>query len=470
MIKHFFNCILPVYSCNFRCKYCFVHQTHAEEGKKDYHLDPDLIKRALTQERCGKSFMNLCSNGETLFQPEIISIARGLLENGHIVAIVTNLTYSPKIDELCDYPVELRKRLFIKASFHYEQLASRKLIDVYFSNIKKLHEYGISYSMEIVANDDIADNVDDIIRIFYEYREPLPQIIESRETISGDFGRLTKNDINRHLEIWGKFDSDMFNGMQPFWGEHREEFCYAGEYSAAINLHTGFVTQCDRGHSIQNIYQNMNKPLLFCAIGHNCQISHCYISYVWQRLCGNVKTLEHRPYYLTRNRVYSDGTEWLSKEVKEEWSSVIGENCGYYSERKEAIVGGIMDAFYKGCVSDEKAKTIFQWLISKISDHSSHNIVIYGFGRIGRFINALLKGQPSFEVVGVIDREKIDTAEEARYISIDEFKAGILNDINANLVIITPLTDSMSIEDQIKCIYHEKIGIINILYEINNEV
>ena len=469
MIKHFFNCILPVYSCNFRCNYCFVHQTHAEEGKKNHHLDADMIKKALTIERCGKSFMNLCSNGETLLQPEIIEIANGLLENGHIVAIVTNLTYTKKIDELCGFPLEYRNRLFIKASFHYEQLIERNLVDVYFDNIKKLHAHGISYSMEIVASDDIVDDIDAIMRLFDAHDEMMPQIIESRETVSGDFGRLTSNDVEKHIEIWSRFDSDMFNGMQEFWGVKRNEFCYAGEYSAAIDLKTGFVTQCDRCRSIQNIYQNIDKPLMFCAVGENCQISHCYISYVWQRLCGNIKSTNHRPYYLTRNRRYPDGTEWLSKEIKQEWSSVIGEKCGYYSEKKETIVGGIMDAFYKGCVSEIRSKTVFHWFTEKLSENSSRIVVIYGFGRIGRYVYDLLSEQSDFDVAGVIDRNPICPNEDIRYISIDDLNNKELSDMNVDTVIVTPLTDSFAIEERIHNIYGDEISVFNILYEINKE-
>ncbi len=475
MLKHFFNCIVPVYSCNFRCRYCFVHQTHEEEGKKDYHLDPEKIKNALRIERVGKSFMNLCATGETLIQPEIIEIAKGLLEEGHIVAIVTNATLTRKLQQLCEFPSALRSRLFIKASFHYEQLVEKNLLATYFSNIKMLHEKGISYSMELVASDDLEEHIDDILRIFKEHGEEPPQVIESRETVSGEIGRLTEKNLERHLDLWNKFDSDMFNGMQPFWGEKRKEFCYAGEYSAAIHLLGGEVSQCDKGYGIQNIYKNMEEKLLFCAIGENCQISHCYISYVWQRLCGNVKTLKHEPYYLTRNRRYADGTEWLSDEIKEAWSHVIGEKNGYYSGHKETIVGAFMDAYYKGAenVSEKGFDDALKWIRAKLKLLSAKRVAVYGRGNIGKFIINLLENLDEVNVDAVIDKVYLSLKEpdvhEYLCLSPEKLNEGFLTENGVDTVIVTPFADGKDIQNYIKEIYGKTISTMNILYELNQE-
>ena len=128
-----------------------------------------------------------------------------------------------------------------------------------------------------------------------------------------------------------------------------------------------------------------------------------------------------------------------------------------------------MDAFYKGCVSETKSKVVLRWLMEKLSGYSSKRVVIYGFGKIGKYLYSLLREESGFDVVGVIDRCKVDSEDHIKYISIDSLNNKELSKLNIDAVIVTPLTDSFSIEDHIKKIYGDEMSVINLLYEMNME-
>lgn len=451
-LQHFFNCTVPIFDCNLHCRYCFVTQAHLAEGRETVRLDADLLAQSLSVKRAGLSLVNLCGHGETLLHPDIVPVVRELLAAGQFVAVVTNCTVTKRVEELCALPAGMRERLFLKASFHYEELHRRKMLDRYFGNIFRLRQAGISYSIEIVASDSLAPMVPDIISLFQERGEPLPQVLESRESISGSIGRLTELSISEHTALWSQFHSPLFDGMQALWGVRRREFCYAGEYSVAVNLASGEMIQCNERRALQNIYQNLDEPLYFCAVGRNCQLTHCYISYVWQGLCGNVRGLKFPSYDSQRNRIMSDGSEWLSPAVKRAYSEMIGRKAGYYSKRKEHIVSALMDAQYRGveAVCTEDRTVLESWLAELFPIGS--RIAVYGMGEIGRLLARLVEGIQERELLAVIDRNRPSDCETADWVWFcpDEAMGIRLVEKGVTDVLVTPFVDGLRLAKRLR--------------------
>ena len=96
MIKRFIDIFVPINFCNLQCSYCYVSQFDRKyHREKNYDVkfeySPEIVKKALTQERLGGvCHFNACGNGETLIPEALVDYIRVILENGHSVMIVTN--------------------------------------------------------------------------------------------------------------------------------------------------------------------------------------------------------------------------------------------------------------------------------------------------------------------------------------------------------------------------------------------
>lgn len=113
-IKKFIDCHVPVNTCNLRCHYCYITQTQLfKEKLPEWKYSPEYIAKCLTKERLGGTCcINLCGGGETLLPPEIVSIIKAILNEGHYVMVVTNGVFSRRFDEIVQFPKELLSRLF----------------------------------------------------------------------------------------------------------------------------------------------------------------------------------------------------------------------------------------------------------------------------------------------------------------------------------------------------------------------
>ena len=102
-------CFIPTNLCNLRCDYCLVTQTKEwERNDIEFSYPVEHIIKALSKERLGGTcYINLTAQGETLLYKDIVSLTRGLLEEGHAVEIITNATVSKRIDEILAFPDEL---------------------------------------------------------------------------------------------------------------------------------------------------------------------------------------------------------------------------------------------------------------------------------------------------------------------------------------------------------------------------
>lgn len=338
-IKRFINVVIPITICNFRCHYCYLAQTNSfDKNIPKLQYDLEIIQKALNKDRLGgTSMMNLCAVGETLLAPYLFDLTNALLNNGHYITIVTNGSITNKIKEYCELNEDKKKRLFFKFSYQFLELKRQNLLETFFENVKMVRDSGISYTVELTANDESIPYIDEITQKCLDNCGAKPHIIESRDNNDG-YKKLTKLSNKEHMKNWNKFDTPVIKFQDTVWGKKRCEFCYAGDWELNLYLENGNLTPCFAGGPvIQNIFEDVNEPIHFLAIGNRCPWEHCFASHVLLTY-GTIPKFKAPNYSEIRNRKTADGKEWLKSEMKHFMESRFNEsNEEYTSDRKEII-------------------------------------------------------------------------------------------------------------------------------------
>lgn len=344
-IKRFIEVHIPVTTCNLRCHYCYITQERlfSKELPRFEH-SPNEIAEALSPQRMGGICMlNLCGGGETLLPPEVPSIVKACLETGNYVTIVTNGTLTNRFEEISTFPSELKERLFIKFSFQYLELKRTNQLTSFINNVKLMKDNKVSFSIEITPNDELVPFIEEIKNLSMDSFGALPHITIARLNTDPEIPILTKYSKEEYKKIWSTFGSPMFEFKLPLYNEKRTEFCHAGEWSFCTNINTGEVNQCYSGDLLGNIYDNIDKPLKLKPIGHKCKEPHCYNAHSFL-LFGDIEDFSDITYADIRNRVCTDGSEWLQPKMKEFLNSKLTEankKCfitrliGYFRYAKE---------------------------------------------------------------------------------------------------------------------------------------
>lgn len=340
-IKRFIDCYIPTETCNFRCHYCYIAQ-HRKFNNKLVKLqhEPKFIARALSKERLGGTCMiNLCAGGETLLAEEVVELIKALLEEGHYLMVVTNGSLTKRFEQIAKFPKELLNHLFFKFSFHYMELLRLNMLEKFVDNVNMMKNSGASFTIEITPTDELEKYIDEIKKFSLEKFGALPHITIGRKD-SEDIPPLTEHKFNEYLDIWKTFDSEMFEFKSTIFGKKRNEFCYAGEWSAYLNIETGALRQCYCGLEIDNIYENINKPIKFLPIGCNCTQPHCYNGHAFLTF-GDIPELDTPTYDKLRDRACSDGTYWLKDDMKKFMQGKLKENNKEYDEDEKKKINRI---------------------------------------------------------------------------------------------------------------------------------
>ncbi len=316
-IHKFIECSVPIKACNMRCQYCYVTQNKWwSSGKPDYSLCMDKITEAFSVRRLGGTCMfNMCAMGETLIDSEVLQIAKKLIENGHFVMIVTNGTLTERFSEACGWKEELRERLFFKISFHYLELKRINKLEEFFGNIKMLHEAGISYTVELTPDDCYIPYIDEIRKVCEQRLGALCHVTVPRDETKPGYPLMTGLSIDEFDKTWKDFDSPLFDFKRSIFEIRRKEFCYAGMWSFVVNILTGDYSQCYRGKSLGNLYEDLSSPIKERAVGCNCPEGHCFNGHAFLGF-GLIPELE-TPYFADmRNRITDKGGRWLGSTME----------------------------------------------------------------------------------------------------------------------------------------------------------
>lgn len=326
-IKRFLDCYIPTETCNLRCHYCYIAQQRKFENVlASFSQSKETIRKALSKERLGgPCLMNFCAGGETLLSDEVLPIVRELVEEGHYAMIVTNGTVTKRFEEIAAWPEELLERLFIKFSFHYLEMKRLGWMERFFDNVNRMKQCGASFTVEITPSDELIPYIEEVKETCMQHLGALCHITVARDDRTAGIEVLSEHDFDTYQKIWGQFGSDLFSFKTKIFYKKREEFCYAGQWSAYINLETGDMKQCYCGKVLDNLYKDVTKPLRFEPVGYGCTLAHCYNGHAYLTL-GDIPELEAPTYAETRNRVCADGSEWLTPKMKAFMSTKLWES------------------------------------------------------------------------------------------------------------------------------------------------
>lgn len=471
-IKRIINCVIPITVCNFTCHYCYLAQTNSfDKNIPKLQYDISHIKRALSLKRLGGPCMvNMCAVGETLMAPYLADLVQAMLDNGHYVTIVTNGSIRKMIEKICQIDKKLTKRLFFKFSYQYLELKRLNLIDAFFANIKLVRDAGISYTVELTANDKAISFIDDIKNKCVSELGAMPHIIESRDNNKGLI-KLTKLSNKEHMEKWNQFDTPLIKFQDTIWGEKRCEFCYAGDWVLNLYLESGNISPCfGGGPIIQNIFENIDEPIHFEAIGNKCPWEHCYAAYVLLTL-GAIPELDTPKYSEIRNRKTIDNKEWLTKDMKSFMSSKFIESNHEYSQNKKEIINWYRDIELNGkeCESNEFVKALDETLKAR----NIKSVAIYENEKYEKsLINGLLRTSikvkyiisPNYKEYNNIKHYIIHQLKYVIKKRIRKEKVPILNYYdrlpNVDAIIVTDITNFDRIKKEIKEKIHKEAILI----------
>ncbi|MBR6244780.1 radical SAM protein [bacterium] len=330
-IKRFIDCGIPAEACNLRCHYCYITQ----QGKFNNNItalthSATEIRCALSKSRLGGTcLINLCANGETLLPSETLDIIYALLEEGHFVMVVTNGTPTKKFETISTWPKEFLSRLFFKFSFHFLELKRLSLFNVFFNNVNLMKTSGASFTVELTPSDELIPYIDEIKSMAVEKLGALPHATIARDTRTTEIDILSNFGLKEYVQTWSVFKSDLLNFKSTIFSIKRREFCYAGEWSLYIRLINGEIFPCNCYNKLMGNIYDIATPINFHAINH-CSLPHCYNGHAWLAL-GNIPTIKTPTYAELRNRICTDGTEWLQPRMKAIMSTKLKDSNKEYS-------------------------------------------------------------------------------------------------------------------------------------------
>ena len=318
-IVRYIDVSVPITTCNFRCHYCYItHKRLFSNSLPKFVHTAAQIAQAFSQKRLGGiCVINLCAAGETLLAPEMPGIVRALLEEGHIIMVVTNGSMSKRFDDFVKFPQELRNRLFIKFSFHYLELLRLKMLDNFFDNLQKMKNNGISFTLEITPNDELFSHIEDIKKISIERAGALPHITVARNERHADLPILTELSREEYKKTWSQFNSQLFDFKLSVFNVKQTDFCYGGKATYSVGLDDGILKQCYREKTLMNLYDDINQSIKEEPVGCNCHAPHCWNAHFWMGFGTVPAKNKISPLYAEmRNRTCTDGTEWIVGDVK----------------------------------------------------------------------------------------------------------------------------------------------------------
>ncbi len=348
-IKRFFECLIPVTACNLKCSYCYVIQRNNRKNKiANLKYTPEQIGAALTQERLGGvCYFSICGAGETTLQLQIEDIIYNILKNGHYVNITTNGTITKRLKDILNKSKDYLSNMNFSFSFHYLELLNKKLLDVFFENIRMVKEMGASFVVQFNMCDEYLPYLEKMSKICVERVGAKPQIAATRKEEKNlhKVEILTNYTEEEYLHFGDSFNSPLFDFTMKNFNVKRKEFCYAGDWSAILDLSTGIMRRCYASYLYQDIFKNPNEKINFLAIGNNCKSPFCMNSSHFMSL-GVIPEIETPTYESLRNRKEAN---WYNENMKAFLSQKLKYNNKEYSKAKKIYANfvGIFDRFIR---------------------------------------------------------------------------------------------------------------------------
>ena len=332
-LMRYVDVYVPVEACTLRCHYCYI-TTHRLFSAKlpQFRYSPSHVRMALSKQRMGGTcFFSFCGGGETLLPPEMPKYFLELLHEGHYVGVVTNGTIDRALDEIESFPKDLIKRMFFKFSYHHFELKKRNLQSKFFENVRRIKRAGAAITVEITPDDKLIPYIEEIKDICDREVGAWPHVSVARdEREMSVLPILTELPRDEYIKVWSCFESELFRFKMSVFGKRQPYFCHAGDWTFNLDLGSGVMRQCYFSLYQQNIFEDVNSPIDFKAIGHYCLEPHCHNAHVFLGY-GDMPEINDTTYAKERNRICKDGSEWLNDEYKNIMGQRLCDNHVQYS-------------------------------------------------------------------------------------------------------------------------------------------
>ena len=328
---------VPTSVCNLRCRYCYISQKQenfAETGAQaNLQYTPEQWAEALSKKRLGGAcYINICGGGETLLTKGISKYIYALAKEGHYIEVVTNCTVTKVINDILSFEQDVLEHITFKCSFHYLQLKERNMLDIFTNNVKNIWRHNCSANIEITPDDELIPYIDEVKQYSLLHYGALPHLSIARDDLNNQ-NYLTSLTIEEYDKIWSQFDSSFWRFKKEIFNIYRKEYCYAGAWSLYVNMENGRTTQCYRSNYSGNIFENIDKPIDFVAIG-KCKESHCYNGHMLLTL-GCIPNFTSVRYGDIRDRVRPDGTHWIQPKMLAFLNSKLEETNQFSTKKRK---------------------------------------------------------------------------------------------------------------------------------------
>lgn len=323
-MKRFIECLVPDSFCNFKCSYCYVQQQARKSKKRIYtQYSPSYIAKALSPDRLGGvSYISITGLGETLIQEKVVQIVHEILKTGNYVNITTNGTLDKRFEQLLDFDKNLLRHLNISFSCHYVELKKHNMVNRFFSNIDKVRSAGCSFVLQINLVDEYLPYWDEIKSVSLERVGALPQVALTRKENYPGYRIMTDGTVENYVKKGREMESPLFEFTLRNFNKQQNGYCYAGSWAATLDLYTGKMTACYGQGIHQNIYHDLNAPIVFKPLGCCCA-DYCVNSSHFLSL-GVIPQISTPSYAELRNRVIA---AWYNEELESFFSKKLnGEN------------------------------------------------------------------------------------------------------------------------------------------------
>ena len=323
IMKKYIGIDIPAYGCNLGCTYCYLEDKTIGRGSfPPLKSSVDYIRYRLNKESIGRSaLIGLCGSGETMLADQFEELCIALLKEGHYLIIVTNGLCTDKIEKLIKNAGEYARHLIFKMSFHYLELKNKNLLRKYANSIQIIDGSEASYTVELMPHDEIINEIPKIMEYSMEVFGALPQLTIGRNE-HDERKLLTNLPIDKYVEVWGVFDSEMFNLKIKYYMMHGMN-CNAGRDSFFIDLSTGNIRRCLFAENKGDFYDDC-LSLDFDRVGDTCPLNYCFNCHAYVTI-GLLPDFESPTLAQIRDRKKIDGKHWLKDDARRFMNSRIQE-------------------------------------------------------------------------------------------------------------------------------------------------
>ncbi len=241
--------------CNLDCEYCFGKIT--DTSVKVHSID--IVKLISNLDKTGKTFRISFTGGEPTLVPNFIETCREVTAK-HYIAFNSNLI-SKNIKKFSEV-IDKDRVLHIHASFHYDELLKKKLLNRFIENYNLLKSSGFNIYAEAVAHPMLKAKLNEIKDIAKKNSIDL--------TFAPFYGKFNKE---TYPESYSLEELELFriskNEISCF--TQKGDLCNAG-YNVAVVFSNGNVYPC---HQIKTKIGNIYGEFVFNNKLVNCPSKKC---------------------------------------------------------------------------------------------------------------------------------------------------------------------------------------------------